>query len=529
MLANGFLSTSTVSVSFVRIRISLIIGGLATLLLDTGCSNPSLVSRLPGGLSPTGAPQDPNAVTVTPQTDQITSDLQPVPQRLSKTYAKPSSGEVGGTDPSHESAHSSPDAMSSTAGYRPAGPTSPSATSQSGTQQSRLAESQTSEGSADVSKPENPLAGVKTDELMAALESAPPEIRRLAVAQMLAMSRKQAQSSERPASIDRAITDALDSLPELPDEVPEMGLTPTRLASREANARMSDVDREKVTRSPNDPSAAITTVAHQEDATEDHPTKVNDSVIAPEALVAQMPAANTTNLSNQELFDALVERLNHPVTGESEADQTRRQVMARHLMVMAGDPDGATEAFDGLDPSQQEYLRHQLLGLWTLIDPNGHPVPSRRMSSALPSIREAIQHLAAASDSLEVRALEFCTEIEAYGQIKPFQERRFTSGQEVILYCEIENFVTVDDDNGYETMLQGSYEILDGSGTKVISQSLPVDRQVSRNRLRDYFIAYQMHLPNGLTPGSYRLRLTMEDVHGRKFGRSDVQFDIITR
>ena len=239
---------------------------------------------------------------------------------------------------------------------------------------------------------------------------------------------------------------------------------------------------------------------------------------------------NIESLSDSELYDALLKRLGQAEPNESEAQKQRRQIIKRHVMVLSGDPDRAVDKLEGLTTQEQEYLRHQLLGLWTIIDPNGHPVSSRRFSSALPQIRQATEFLAAATDSLDVRALEFCTEIEAYGQVKPFPKRQFDPGQQVILYCEIENFVAkrISDagKEGFETMLQGSYDLLDDSGRRVASQSLPVDKQLSKNKLRDYFIAYQMYLPESLEPGSYRLRLTMEDVHGKKYGQNEIEFAI---
>jgi hypothetical protein len=134
--------------------------------------------------------------------------------------------------------------------------------------------------------------------------------------------------------------------------------------------------------------------------------------------------------------------------------------------------------------------------------------------------------MAAATDSLELRSLEFCTEIESYGQIKPFPGNRFSAGQQVILYCEVENFAAADRDGHFQTQLQGNYDIYDASGRKVISQLLPVDQQRSRNRLRDYFVAYQMNLPKALPTGTYRLQLTIEDVVGKKYGQQDIPFEI---
>ncbi len=242
---------------------------------------------------------------------------------------------------------------------------------------------------------------------------------------------------------------------------------------------------------------------------------------------ASAPAkSDVATLSESELYAELLGRLGKAAPDETEADRSRRLVMLRHLMVLSGRVDDAVSGIQGMPEKEQEYLRHQLLGLWTIIDPDGHPVPGRRFSAALPQLREATNQLAAATDSLDVRSLAFCTEIEAYGQINKFPSTRFKAGQQVILYCEIDNFVAGKIAEGYETNLQGSYDVFNESGEKVVSQLLPADRQVSNNYLRDYFIAYQMFLPKELAAGSYRLQLTIEDLNGKKYGQSMINFDI---
>ncbi|EMI53792.1 hypothetical protein [Rhodopirellula sallentina] len=423
--------------------------------------------------------------------------------------------------------------------------------------------------------------GVDVSDLMSALQDAPPEIQKAAIARLIAMSRKRAQTSDRPRDIEDALAASFDSLPELPDEVVDRGVNPSRIGDGNqpatptvqtvsavtpadaenakpqvetaAHETLTDMMPEPESKSGQTSSSSASDVASTNgSASSESSTKptepTNDTASEAVAIaVMQPPVATDTaatqssdiptastgpstvtpsEMSDAELFDALVARLQKEVPGESDADRHRRQVVARHLMVLSGDPDRAVDNLEGLSTEEQEYLRHQLLGLWTIIDPKGHPVPSRRFSSALPEIRKATGYLAAASDSLEVRSLEFCTEIESYGQIKPFPSRRFVPGQEVILYCEIENFVANQVDNGFETRLQGSYDLLDQNGHRVSSQTLPEDQQISKKLLRDYFIAYQMYLPDAIEPGNYQLRLTMEDIHGKKYGQATVDFQI---
>ncbi|WP_253158727.1 hypothetical protein [Stieleria tagensis] len=325
----------------------------------------------------------------------------------------------------------------------------------------------------------------------------------------------QGRSTAQPHALTAALQQSLATLPALPDtQTDPNGPAPTRIGSKSDSDHLSHVGDLDDTQ----PSVAMNAdlvrpVSHDTDPA---PENVD-------GLKADPPAPE---LSNDALYAQLIERLVRPVDGETPVEKERRQITARHLMVLAGDPNAATQQIDGLNETEQRYLKNQLLGLWTIVDPEGHPSSSRRITEALPMFREATRHMAAATDSLALNHLEFCTEIEDYGQIKPFAGNRFIAGQQVILYCEVENFAAAPKDDQFETQLRGSYDIYDDAGTKVIGQLLPVDQQRSRNRLRDYFVAYKMNLPKQLPQGTYRLELTLEDVVGKKYGQSNIPFEI---
>jgi hypothetical protein len=186
-----------------------------------------------------------------------------------------------------------------------------------------------------------------------------------------------------------------------------------------------------------------------------------------------------------------------------------------------------TTDIEGLQPHEQEYFKHQFTALLDTIDPEANPVSGRRWSLVMLNQRKAHDFLSALSN-LEVNNLSFCTEVESYGVVERFPKYLFTPDQEVLLYCELDNFVSerTKDGKGYETQLQGSYEIVDSRGGRVADQSLPTDSHLCRNRRRDYFIAYRIYMPQHIAPGNYTLRLTIEDVRGRKFGQSEVAFQI---
>ena len=231
-------------------------------------------------------------------------------------------------------------------------------------------------------------------------------------------------------------------------------------------------------------------------------------------------------VSDQELFATLVKTLSNPTPGETPAQKASRLIKLRHLKVLAGNPDAIEESLDGMSDSEQSFLRHQLQGLWTMVNPDGHPVPRRRLTHAIEEFRQATYHASAAADALEVRALNFCSELESYGQFTPFAGNRFKPKQEVILYCEVDNFAANKVADGYETNLQGTYDIYDQDGNQVAGQLLPPDRQVAVRIPRDRFVAYRMNLPADLPAGTYRLQLTMEDLAGKKYGQAEIPFQM---
>ena len=351
----------------------------------------------------------------------------------------------------------------------------------------------------------------KAEDLVAAKTSKEPKVRRRPINQ-----------TGQPFSLTAALNDALESLPELPDVAAnETGPSPKRIGT-------APVNQPDVTGESDD--TAVAHVGDDEPSRRMNLSQVKTVSHATSEKMGVSPVSNsppvTDDLSEEELYERLLSLVAEPKPGESPNDQARRQMIARYLMVLAGDPDSATESIRGLGDSERKFLKNQLDGIWTMIDPNGHPSAGRRITEAVPRFRQAASHLAEATDSLELRHLEFCTEIESYGQIKPFEGNRFSAGQQVILYCEVENFAADEQAGIFQTKLEGSYDIYDSTGTKVVSQLLPTDQQRSRNRLRDYFVAYQMNLPNQLRQGTYRLQLTLEDSLGKKYGQANIPFEI---
>lgn len=377
-----------------------------------------------------------------------------------------------------------------------------------------------------VAKPaaEEATAEVDVDALVAAIRGGDPELQQQAIAQLLAAVGEQAKRTEQPGDISEQLAGSLATLPIL-QEAEDAPSMPTRLTAKPAETdKPAETGSGAISLADGAADAGSRVAPASSQSTGDRAVAASailtDPIPATDILpLAPPPQELIGSLGDDALFAELITRLQQPAAGESDGERFRREVILRHLQVLSGNVETAMQSLVELPATEQAFLHDQLTALASLTDPGGHPVTSRRFAAALPPLRSAVQHLARATEQLDVQSLAFCTEILSFGQVKPFPEHRFQAGQKVILYCEVDNFVAEKSEEGYETELQGSYEIFDAQGTKVAGQVLPADRQVSNRHLRDYFIAYQMHLPSQLQPGEYRLELSMECVKGRKYGQ----------
>jgi hypothetical protein len=137
----------------------------------------------------------------------------------------------------------------------------------------------------------------------------------------------------------------------------------------------------------------------------------------------------------------------------------------------------------------------------------------------LEHLREAISQLEKLV-SLKVNHGTLCTEVRGFGQYKPFSSNEFRIGQPVLLYCEIENFCSIEEECSsgeldYRTRLKSSLVICREDGTVAQQAEFPVVEDIARNRRRDFYL-YVPFTVGELPAGKYRAHLMVDDLQGRK-------------
>jgi hypothetical protein len=193
----------------------------------------------------------------------------------------------------------------------------------------------------------------------------------------------------------------------------------------------------------------------------------------------------------------------------------------RLLYAAADRGEEARRPISTLAEYEQDFWSESLAGMNVMLDPAGHPRADSRASLALSHVRSAAHELASGG-VLEVKNLTFCSKIEGYGRFTGYSKPLFQADQEVLLYVEVDNFTSTlrTQSNQYETTLQGSYDVRDSAGRRVSQNTFPVEKDLCRNRRRDFFMWYRFYVPKA-NPGEYTLQVTVEDIAGEKFGQSE--------
>jgi len=203
------------------------------------------------------------------------------------------------------------------------------------------------------------------------------------------------------------------------------------------------------------------------------------------------------------------------------------EIRLRMLYMAAGRYDNAIRSVPGLTPDEQTFWTAGFHGMGTLLNSEQNPdLPSRTAEAKL-VFSEATAKLGELAPLL-VRSLAFCTRVHSYGCFEKFEAYRFAPEQRVLLYAEVDNFASEGTPRGYHTSLRSSYQLFDARGQRVAEQELASTEEFCQNRRHDFFIVYDFHLPKQIFPGKHTLRLTIEDLKGKKIGESAIDLEIAT-
>ncbi len=153
------------------------------------------------------------------------------------------------------------------------------------------------------------------------------------------------------------------------------------------------------------------------------------------------------------------------------------------------------------------------------------------VSTVLDRIRRDLD----ARAGLRITRAELCTSVTGFGRYETFPANRFIAGraQPVIVYTEIDRFghresTGSDGAPRYEIQLSQRlelYHVADNLNTW--NRAAEMDKTVSRNLVRDYYLINQVTLPANLSIGRYHLKVVMRDLVSGNLAETIIPIEIV--
>lgn len=242
------------------------------------------------------------------------------------------------------------------------------------------------------------------------------------------------------------------------------------------------------------------------------------------------PVTERTPLAWQAELEQLIARAEQDVSqwssesAEGFEDRQRKQIYLRLLYLMAEHQEQALTAIPELTANQQEYWQQMIWAMSNSLDSVQFPDAASRAAQTIPPLSNALRQMREEA-SLSIKNISFCRKISYFGNYERFQRNEFTPGQEVLLYSEVENFVSVPTSDGeHRTSLKSLIEIVDQKGTVVWTKAFAATEDFCRNPRRDYFHNYQFRIPDDISMGTYVLKLSITDELSQKKALSSLTF-----
>ncbi len=236
-----------------------------------------------------------------------------------------------------------------------------------------------------------------------------------------------------------------------------------------------------------------------------------------------IPANNLRITPGAELWEEELHKLVSVMEAEASAsgmagsgtlsrDELRQQVALRMLYLINDQPQLAMQPIPGLHSVDQEFWTSIFWGLSNYLNEKGID-PTERSTKTIEQLRSATHYLQITA-KLQLRNVNFCSQINGFGSFDQFESDVFSAGQPVLIYCDVRNFQSEASADGFfVTKLRSTIEIYQGSqtGQVVDRNSFPATEDLCRSIRTDYYNSYRIDLPSHLNSGPHVLKLTVYD------------------
>jgi len=143
---------------------------------------------------------------------------------------------------------------------------------------------------------------------------------------------------------------------------------------------------------------------------------------------------------------------------------------------------------------------------------------------------EQVQYLAAAEEEpapLEIGNLSFCSLVRSFEDYEEIDATALRRGDYIIVYNTLQNFRSVASPTGYHTLTCSKVEWLGAEDRLMDQVQLERVPDASRSQRRDYYLAHRVIIPDSLPAGSYKVRLTVEDLFSGEIAQATKTIQVV--
>jgi hypothetical protein len=116
-----------------------------------------------------------------------------------------------------------------------------------------------------------------------------------------------------------------------------------------------------------------------------------------------------------------------------------------------------------------------------------------------------------AAPALAIRNACFASRVQAWGVVERFAGDRFRSGQDVIVYFELDNLSAAESPAGHTTCIDTVLRLVDHADRTVHTWTFEPVAETCPSRRRDYFARYVVRIPESAVAGDHRITLAVTD------------------
>lgn len=255
---------------------------------------------------------------------------------------------------------------------------------------------------------------------------------------------------------------------------------------------------------------------------------VNNVQVTPDTKVIQARAEYApalqpqAGISNVDELAVNLERLLR-----KDPDNVDLQMALRYAYAARGEHDRALQELDMIPIEKQRdsiaLARATILS--SQLTSSNDPMVANSALSAIRSLQDKVANKA----DLKISTFKVCSRVDNFGQYQEIAKNYLEAGNacEVLIYCELENYQYMQDDEGkYSTSLHAEITLFDSSLNVLQQVSDDVVDTPSYNKRKDFFLRGPFKIPQ-LKTGKYQIVISMEDkVAGKRALAARYNFEV---